>query len=57
MSPLLNLISVLVASYSYFLAINLALYSLLYLAFIKVLSIRNSILLVYRPIILKGLLL
>ena len=57
MSPLLNLIGILMASYSYFLAINLALYNLLYLASIKALFIRNSILLIYRPTIPKGLLL
>jgi hypothetical protein len=57
MSPLLNLISVLVASYSHSLAINSALYSLLYLAFTKALSVRNSVSLVYRLTILKGLLL
>jgi len=44
-------------SYSYSLAINLALYSLYCSIFIKVLSTRNRVLLVYRPIILKGLLL
>ena len=57
MSPLLNLIGVLVVSYFYSLIINLALYSLLYLAFTKVLSAKNSVLLVCRPTILKGLLL
>ena len=57
MSPLLNLISILVTSYSYSLAINLALYSLLYLASAKVLSVRNSVLLIYKLIIPKGLLL
>ena len=57
MSPLLNLISILVVSYSYSLTINSALCSLLYLASIKVLSIKNSVLSVYRLIILKSLLL
>ena len=55
MSPLLNLIGVLVASYSCFLAINSALYSLLCLASVKALSVKNSVSLVYRPTILKGL--
>ena len=41
MSPLLNLISILVASYSCFLAINSALYSLLYLASVKASSGKN----------------
>ena len=45
------------ASYFYSLAINLALYSLLYLASIKASSIRNSVLLIYKLTILKGLLL
>ena len=57
MSFLLNLIGILVVSYSYSLAINLALYSLLYLASTKVLSVRNNVSSVYRPMILKGLLL
>ena len=57
MSPLLNLIGILIVSYFYSLAINLALYSSLYLAFIKVLFIKNSVLLIYKPTILKSLLL
>ena len=57
MSPLLNLNSILVVSCSYSLIINSALYSLLYLASVKVLSVKNSVLSVYRLIILKGLLL
>jgi len=57
MTPLLNLIGILTVSYSRFLAINLALYSSFYSVFIKVLSTRNRVLLVYRPIILKGSLL
>jgi hypothetical protein len=56
-SPLLNLIGVLVVNYSRSLAINLALYSLLYSAFAKVLSVKNSVSLVCRLMILKGLLL
>jgi len=57
MTPLLNLIGVLIVSCSYSLAINLALCSSFCSAFIKVLSTRNRVLLVYRPIIPKGLLL
>jgi len=57
MTLLLNLIGILTVSYSYFLAINLALYSSFCSAFIKVLFARNRVLLVYRPIILKGSLL
>jgi len=57
MTPLLNLIGVLMVSCSCSLAINLALYSLFCSAFIKVLSARNRVLLLCRPIMLKGLLL
>jgi len=57
MTPLLNLMGVLTVSYSRSLAINLALCSLFYFVFIKVLSARNRVLLVYRPIIPKGSLL
>jgi len=57
MTLLLNLMGVLTVSCSRSLAINLALYSSFYSMFIKVLSTRNRVLLVYRPIILKGSLL
>jgi len=57
MTPPLNLIGVSTVSYSRSLAINLALYISFYSAFIKVLSTRNRVLLVYRPTIPKGLLL
>jgi len=57
MTPLLNLMGVLTVSYSHSLAINLALCSSFYSAFIKVLSTRNRVLLVYRPTIPKGSLL
>jgi len=57
MTPLLNLMGVLIVSYSYSLAINLALYSLFCSTFIKVLSTRNRVLLICRPTIPKGLLL
>jgi len=57
MTLLLNLMGVLTVSCSHSLAINLALYSSFCSMFIKILSTRNRVLLVYRPIILKGLLL
>jgi len=57
MTPLLNLMGVLIVSCSRSLAINLALYSLFCSMFIKVLSTRNRVLLVYRPIMPKGSLL
>jgi len=57
MTPLLNLMGVLTVSYSRSLAINLALYSSFYSAFIKVLSARNRVSLVCRPIMPKGSLL
>jgi hypothetical protein len=54
---LLNLIRFLAISYSYSLAIYLALYSLPCLMVTNSLSARNKVLLVYRPTILNSLLL
>src|SRR6266566_1957106 len=53
----LNLIGFLVVSYSYSLAINLALYNLLCLVSANFLSARNRVLSVCKPTIPKGLLL
>jgi hypothetical protein len=55
--PLLNLSSVLIVRSLYSLAKNLAFSNLTCFASINVLSIRNSVLLVYRPIMLNELLL
>ena len=53
----MNLKGVLTVSYLYSLAINFVSYSLFCFIFIKVLSAKNKVLLVYRPIMLKGSLL
>ena len=53
----LNLRGILTVNYLRFLVINFTLYSLFYSISIKVLSIKNKVLLVYKPIILKNSLL